>query len=412
MLSSIGKRALAAAVLSLAAVRTPLAQAPKPDCSATAAPRPVLPATIPIELHGNHVALWVCRGDKPLMFVLDTGAGNSIFDLGTAKSFGATLTSPFRATGAGAGSVEAAYVQNEFVVVPGASITVPLSAAIDLAAVAGPEGSSMQGILGADFISRYILALDYHRMEMRLYDRATFAYDGPGTIVPFTLGGAFIHVRADVGLADGTQLPGEFIVNVGSSLALALSKPFVERNHLHDRVGPTVFRPSGRGVGGPSMASVARVATLKVGGVEVKQPIVYLYGDSAGIFSSSSGGDGNIGGDILRRYTVYFDYAARHMIWEAHEATNEPFESDMSGLQLAVERDGSGYSVDFVVEKFGGELGMKKGDIVVAVDGKPATSAALDDLRQRFRRVGEHIAFTVKRGNTPVVFTLVTRRLV
>jgi hypothetical protein len=406
-------RALASALVAGAAGQAVFAQAPKPDCTLARPAAPVLPATIPIELHGNHVAFWVCRGDKPLMFVLDTGAGNSIIDIGLARSLGTQLTSSYRATGAGSGSAEAAQVRGDSVTLPGASVVVPLSAAIDLASIAGPEGSSMQGILGADFISRYIIALDYHRMEMRLYDRSAFVYEGPGTIVPFTIVGAFIHVRASIGLADGAHVSGDFVVDVGSALALALAKPFVERNSLRSRVGPSVHRPSGRGVGGPAMADIARVPSLDISGVEVNQPIVSMYGDSAGVFSSSSLGDGNIGGDILRRFTVYFDYRAHHMIWEPHEATSEPFETDMSGLQLAVNRGTPGFTVEYVVPQSpAGELGMAKGDVVVEIDGKPATTQMLDDLRKRFRRDGEHVRITVKRGATPVVFSLVTRRLI
>jgi hypothetical protein len=271
----------------------------------------------------------------------------------------------------------------------------------------------MQGILGADFISRFVVALDYHRMQMRLYESDKMIYDGPGTFIPFTLVNGFIRVNADVVLADSTRLRGNFVVDVGSALSLALSKPFVEQNHLRDRVGPTVHRPSGRGVGGPAMADVARIASLNIGGVAIKQPIAFLYGDSAGVFSSNNAGDGNIGGDILRRFVTYFDYKGRTMILEPNEVTNEPFEADMSGLQLAVNRDGAGFTIDFVVtESPAGDLGMKKGDIVVAIDGKPADAAHLDALRTRFRRAGEHIAITVKRGTTPIVFQIVTRRLV
>lgn len=410
---SFPRRLGAAAGLALVFSGAARAQLAAPDCAAALPGPPHLPATIPIELHSNHVTFWVCRGNKPLMFVLDTGAGQSILDLGVAKSLGAKLNSPFRATGAGAGSVEASRMEPDSVVLPGASVVAPIVTAIDLASVAGPEGGNMQGILGADFISRYIVALDYVHMQMRLYDRATFTYDGPGVIVPFQLVGAFIHVRATVGITDSSSAAGDFVVDVGSSLALALAKPFVDRNQLRDRVGPTVRRPSGRGVGGAAVADVARVASLRISQVDVERPIAYLYGDSAGVFSSSSAGDGNIGGDILRRYTVFFDYAARRMIWEPNENVNVPFEADMSGLQLAVNRGGPGFTVDFVVPNSpAGELGFKRGDQVMAVDGKTAAPELLDALRVRMRRAGERIQFTVKRGMTPMVFDLVTRRLV
>jgi C-terminal processing protease CtpA/Prc len=161
------------------------------------------------------------------------------------------------------------------------------------------------------------------------------------------------------------------------------------------------------------MADIARVPSLNISGIDVKQPIVAMYGDNAGVFSSSALGDGNIGGDILRRYTVYFDYAAHRMIWESHDATAEAFEADMSGLQFAVNRNGPGYTVEYVVPKSpGGELGIAKGDVVVEIDGKPATVDVLDELRKRLRRDGERVRITVKRGVQPMVFELVTRRLV
>ncbi|HYV96937.1 MAG TPA: aspartyl protease family protein [Gemmatimonadaceae bacterium] len=381
-------------------------------CSAPAARRPSLPAVIPIEIRNNHVTFTVCRGDKKLTFVLDTGAGNSIFDMETAKSMGVVLGAPGRANGGGAGTVPMAQVPHDSVYIPGISLTVPISTAIDFRSITGPEGSTLEGILGADFIARYIVALDYRNSEMRLYDRNAFTYSGSGTTVPFTLRGAFIFVSAELGLADGARVPGTFVVDVGSSLPLALAKPFVEANNLRSRVGPTVHRPSGRGVGGTSVADIGRVETLNLGGVEIKRPIAHLYGDSAGVFSSSNLGDGNIGADILRRYTVYLDYRARTMILEPHAGTAEPFEADMSGVQL-VAAGGPRLTVEFVLPASpAGEAGLMKGDTVVAIDGEPVSSATLEPFRKRMRTANERVAITIRRDGTERVLAFVTRRLV
>jgi hypothetical protein len=389
------------------------ASAQAPDCVTKPAQKPKLPVVLPIELHANHVFVHVCRGTTPLLFVLDTGAGSSTFDLQTAKGLGVTLGAPFQVGGAGAGTVGAARITPDAVVIPGASINVPIAAAIDFSSITGPEGGQMQGILGADFISRYVVAIDYRNSELRLYDRDVFKYDGAGTTVPFTIVGAFIHVRGDVGLADGMSLPGDFVVDVGSSLALALAKPFVENNRLRDRIGSTVHRPSGRGVGGAAFADVGRVATFRIGGVAVQRPVTYLYGDSAGVFSGSSLGDGNVGGDILRRFTVYFDYRGRRMILEPHAGTNEPFETDMSGLQLTGSGSNPGLSVAFVVPSSAAwDAGLVKGDTVVSVNGNAVNASSLELLRQRLRREGESVEFTVRRNGADVIVRLVTRRIV
>src|SRR6185436_3663740 len=129
------------------------AQAAKPDCSATAADTAQLPVMVPIELRNNHVAFWVCRGDRPLNFVLDTGAGTSIFDMGAARSIGVELGTPFRASGGGAGFAAGAQIRGDTVRLPGTTVNALITQAIDFSGISGPEGATMQGILGADFMA-------------------------------------------------------------------------------------------------------------------------------------------------------------------------------------------------------------------------------------------------------------------
>ncbi len=205
-----------------------------------------------------------------------------------------------------------------------AAVTQAINIVIDFTPVAAPEGEVIDGVLGADFLQRFVVELDYRHQELRLHDPGSFAYRGTGTIVPFRMNGAFIIAKGSVTLADGATVPGEYVVDVGSSLALALAKPYVEANSLIVRVGATTRRPSGRGVGGTAFANIGRVPMLHIGDVAVPRPVTELFGDSAGVFSTSNLGDGNIGGDILRRYTVTFDYARKQMVFESHDRTNEP----------------------------------------------------------------------------------------
>lgn len=402
-------------VLVAAAIATPLV-AQVPDSTACESPAPATaaqPATIPIDVFSNHVYVSVCAGQRPLIFILDTGAGATFLDLHTAERFGIPLGDGFTARGAGAGTIAGARLERTTVRLAGSSLVQPVPSALDLSRLPPREGHRMDGILGYDFISRFVVAIDYVKQELRLYDARTFRYDGPGTSVPVTFANNHPFVDAEVRLADGATLKGRMVVDVGASTSLSLTKPFVEANNLRDRVGPTIRRRAGGGVGGPVTAEIGRVAALKLGALEIARPVTLLLGDSAGVFSGNSDWIGNIGGDILRHFTVYLDYANKRMILEPHAGTNEPFEADMSGIMLVMNDSLTTAAIDYVMPgSAGSDAGLAVGDTLLSVDGQPATGAVIRELRQRLRRDGERIVLTVRRGGENKTVTLVLRRLV
>jgi len=289
----------------------------------------------------------------------------------------------------------------------------PVSSALDLSRLPPREGHRMDGILGYDFVRRFVVAIDYVHEELRLYDARSFRYSGSGTSIPITFSGNHPHVDAEVRLADGATVKGRMVVDVGASTSLSLTKPFVEANSLRERVGPTIHRRAGGGVGGAVTADIGRVAGLQLGTLEIVRPVTMLLGDSAGVFSGNSDWIGNIGGDILRRFTVYLDYANKRMILEPHAGTNEPFEADMSGIMLVMNDSLTTATVDYVTPGSAAtDAGLVVGDTLLSVDGQPATGTVIRELRKRFRRDGEHIVLTVRRGGETKTVTLVLRRLV
>lgn len=401
-------------VLASAILAAPLAgQTPDSIVCATPSATTGQPATIPIDVYSNHVYVKVCAGDRPLDFILDTGAGATFLDLHTAERFGMKLGSSFLGRGAGAGTIAGAQLDGANVRLAGSSLVQHVPSALDLSRLPPREGHRMDGILGYDFIKRFVVAIDYVKQELRLYDAGSFTYEGPGTSIPVTFSGNHPHVDAEVRLADGATIKGRMVVDVGAAGSLSLTKPFADENHLRDRVGPTIHRRAGGGVGGAVTADMGRVASLNLGSLEIARPVTSLAGDSAGVMSGNSEWIGNIGGDILRRFTVYLDYPHKRMILEPHAGTSEPFEADMSGLGLIMNDSLTTAAVDYVVPGMAAtDAGLAVGDTLVSIDGQPANAAAVRELRKRFRRDGERIVLTVRRGGEARTVTLVMRRMV
>jgi hypothetical protein len=381
---------------------------------ATAAPAPsTLPATIPVDLWGNHIFLKACVDGHELDFILDTGAGNTSLDLNTAKQLGIKLGPSFTVGGAGPSRVAGARVDDASVAVEDSPLTQPVVSAIDLSRLPRLEGHRIDGILGYDFISRYVVAIDYARHELRVYDRPAFQYDGPGATVPLVLINRFPHIDADVKLADGSTIRGRMVIDVGSNGSLSLTKAFVDKNRLRQRVGPTIRRTGGGGVGGATTSDIGRLASLTIGGIELARPLVNLFGDSAGALSVSSSWEGNIGGAILRRFTLFLDYQGKRMIFEPNATLHDPFDADMSGMLLRLNDSLTTIVVETVAQGTpASDAGLFPGDEVVSVDGIPGSQKLLGELRDRLRKPGERVTLVVRRGGEEKRIELVTRRMV
>src|ERR1051325_4024624 len=206
--------------LSLAAVvlvATPLAaqNGGLPSCDAPPRPASEAPAsapTVPIHLYNNHIYLAVCTSGRELEFILDTGSGRSYIDLNLAKRIGVPLGDKLRVGGVGAGSSGAARVSGS-VRIAGTGLVEPIDYALDLSGMPSRHYHVLDGILGYDFIVRHVIALDYEKSEMRIYDRRTFKYRGSGVSLPLTLIEDKPNAMAELHLLDGETLRGVFLID-------------------------------------------------------------------------------------------------------------------------------------------------------------------------------------------------------
>src|ERR1700694_918179 len=97
--------------------------------------------------------------------------------------------------------------------------------------------------------------------------------------------------------------------------------------------------------------------------------------------------DGVIGSEILRRFKVIFDYSRQRMILEPNRYFSESYEHDMAGMLLVTER--TGFRVRQVIENSPATAaGLHEGDFISAINGKPAFSLTLEQMRVMFIREG------------------------
>ena len=70
------------------------------------------------------------------------------------------------------------------------------------------------------------------------------------------------------------------------------------------------------------------------------------------------------------------------------------------------------YVVNEVIEHSpAGEAGVREEDVLAAVDGRPASSLTLEEVRALLRREGEERVLTFRRGDQTLNFRIKLRRL-
>ena len=94
----------------------------------------------------------------------------------------------------------------------------------------------------------------------------------------------------------------------GNRNELTLWTPFVEAHPRRDVYGAGAETTIGHGVGGTVLGRVSRAQRLVLGPLAIEAPVVTVPSRRDGI-TAMRGVAGNIGGGLLRRFVVSFDYA-------------------------------------------------------------------------------------------------------
>jgi hypothetical protein len=283
---------------------------------------------------------------------------------------------------------------------------------IPLAHVQPLVGRRFDGLLGQDFLGRFVIEIDYAARALRLHDPARFEYAGTGERLSFTSSMNLVAVEATVVQPGAAPATGRFVLDTGGGemASLVLSAPFVTEHALR-RPGQPVLSPAvgGHGAGGTVSADIGRVAELRLGAVALRDVLATFTRDSAGFFASAEFA-GVIGNETLRRFRVFIDSARSEVILEPAAALDEPFHADASGLTLHAE--GPDLEVARVASVDGtpaAEAGVQAGDVLLAIDGRPVSKvvAARDALREPGRR-----ALSIRRGAETLTLTIEARRLI
>jgi hypothetical protein len=378
----------------------------------SAAPAPVV---IPFEVNSRHILIKVRINDSaPLTFILDTGDKVAIVNLARATALNLNLQGQLNIGGAGAGTLKGSFVRDAALTVVGLEgNTEPVALAVPFKSLESRMGRVVDGIIGSDFMKKFVVEIDYPKHVLRLHDKDKFAYSGSGESIPLKLNSAgHAVIPAEFTVAGRAPVKGNFVVDIGSAGSFALHSPIVAAEHLPPAELKTIRALGGVGAGGKVTGRSGRIAALTIGQYRIEDPLTLFSSDTAGAFASDEQ-QGNIGQRILSKFKLYFDYAHNRLILEPNASFKAPISPVGAGLVLVAEgADYKTFRVDDVLEDSPAtEAGLRKDDIILAVDALPAAELTMWVLHETFEQAAPH-KVSVRRGTETLQLVLTPRKII
>jgi membrane-associated protease RseP (regulator of RpoE activity) len=170
----------------------------------------------------------------------------------------------------------------------------------------------------------------------------------------------------------------------------------------------TVSSVIGRGLGGEITGKVGRIQSLHLGNFKLDRAIANFpdpnsYFDTLKVGSTMR--NGAIGGEVLSRFTVVFNFPKEKIYLKKNSQFKKPFHYNLSGI--TVKAKGSRLNVFEVTEvrkkSAGYRAGILEGDIIVTINGIATKVLELNHINGIFNnKPGKKINLVLDRNGQKV----------
>jgi hypothetical protein len=359
----------------------------------------------PVEFIENHIYLPVNIMGKERLWVLDCGASVNVIDSSFAAEAGLAFEGPVKGQGA------SGVVDFYFVTIPAYSVgeiqfNQQKVVAFNFRKLFHKAlGLDVVGILGYDFLSRFVTKIDYAKKTISFYHPEHFEYTGKGQIFESPLQGNMLNLQVTV---DG-KYSGKWTLDIGAP-DLDFHYPYAEEHGLLDRNGFDVMAGDAAGF---TTTRISKYRTVEVGGFVVKDPWIGTpHEEGTGAFASETV-IGNIGNSFLKNFVLYLDYKNQRVILEKGKDFGVELPRPKSGLQFYYNDDNDVEVVFVSPDTPAEDAGFQKGDIIKSVNGIDVQYFnGIIALRELMRAAaGISYEIQILRGGKPLVKRLILKNL-
>ena len=314
---------------------------------------------IPVEING-----------VTLSFVLDTGVNKPIlFNLTEQDSLNLKDTRSFYLHGLGGnGKIEALKSSHNKIRIGSAvNINQDLYVVFDKAINFTPRlGVLVHGIIGYDLFKNFVVEINYKSQYIRLHKPSDFK---PKTskkwkTLPLHINRGKSYINAKVSI-DKIEKPVKLLIDTGSSDALWL---FEDKEEGFAPIQALFFVDYlGKGLSGSVYGKRSKVRKFALGDFSLDNANV-AFPDSISIDRTKifKGRHGSLGGEVLKRFNLFFDYTNKKIHLKKNAYFNKPFTYNNSGIVL--EHNGNMFIQERITLPKSGNFNSSRGFDAVQID--------------------------------------------
>ncbi|MFH0785009.1 MAG: aspartyl protease family protein [Pseudomonadota bacterium] len=317
-------------------------------------------ASIPFEFIENLIYLRVTIDGDTKHWILDSGASMSVIDYEYAENLGLDIQGKIKGYGFGE------MFDLSFVKVPEFQVgNIKFDSQkwyVTKGVTAKSYEPQIAGILGYDFLSRFVVEIDYDQQRVTFHDPDSFMYKGPGAVIDAPL--KYRTFTLPVVLNDKFESRWSF--DLGSYHS-SIHYQFAEKHGLLESKGVEIVS---RGVSGYSREMNVQFDCLQIDRFRLPHPLLAMPLEK-GVGATSLGEvGGNLGNSSFRHFHLFLNYPDQKIILEPGKSFNMTFPRDKSGL-IVGRGDNDHPIVSYVSDNTpGAEAGLEAGDIILQFAGE------------------------------------------
>jgi hypothetical protein len=310
-------------------------------------------------------------------------------------------------------------------------------------------GVAVHGIIGYDLFRDYVVEINYSRRFLRFHRPGTF--DRKTTkdevTLPLTIheNKAFLFGSVDVG--DQQEIPVKLLMDTGSSDALWLFADPEKGLTVPEKFYEDYL---GKGLSGTIYGKRTKISQVRLGDFVLRDAkAAFPHMESFRLAPDLGDRNGSAGGELLKRFNMIVNYPGRQITLSKNALFSKPFQFNLAGIEL--EHAGIRYIAERIADSNGfvqsdentfssvqlmvgsqtrlslvpeivvsairagspaEEVGLREGDVILAVNGKPVHRYKLQEVMQMINhKKGKPVRLRIERYNQDLVFSFVLKEL-